>query len=134
MVPRTTEHVITELQWLKIQLRLAAREHSGSRLSYRFEFFAKGEIDINCNVYYIDDDSNSMKQASDSERIEIHEGRIALGMDIISYALQLAELPRSFVWNPTLQFVLYEDSGMGGQVVYTAKRSFRWPDNSGESA
>src|SRR5262249_1477300 len=129
MSPRTVEFTVTELQWLKIHLRLAAREQSGSRLSYRFEF-PESEVDVICDIYYIDDDLNPMKQVSNEERIEIYEGRVALGMDIIRRALKLAELPRTFVWNPTLQFTLYEDCGMGGQVVHTGNRSFTWPEKS----
>ena len=125
--------LITELQWLKIQLRLATREHSASRLSYRFEFSPESEVDVTCNVYYIDDDSNSMRQISPNERTEIYEGRIALGMGIIRRGLELAELPSSFVWNPTVQFILHEDCGMGGVVVHSEKKSFTWPENSGES-
>jgi hypothetical protein len=130
MPPRTAEFIVTELQWLKLHLRLAAREQSGSRLSYRFEFFPESEVDVTCGIYYIDDDLNPMKQVSDEERIEIYEGRIALGMDIIRRALKLAELPSTFVWNPTLQFILYEECGMGGQVVHTVKTSFAWPEKS----
>jgi|SRR5579859_4486464 len=130
MALRTAELLVTDLQWLKIQLRLTALEQSGPRLNYRFEFHRDPSVDVTCDIYYIDSESNSMKKISQDERIEIYEGRVALGMDIIRRAIALAELPRSFVWTPTLQFVLHEDCGMGGLIVHTIKSSFTWPESS----
>lgn len=128
MSDHTPGFVISELQWLQLHLRLAAREQSGSRLSYRFEFLVEPNVDVTCNLYYIDDESNSMKKVSQAERIEIYEGRIEFGMDVIRRALKLADLPQGFVWTPTLQFILHEECGMGGTIVHAVKKSFAWPE------
>jgi hypothetical protein len=129
MSSRRPGFVICELQWLKLHLRLAAHEQSGSRLRYRFDFSVEPDVDVTCDIYYIDDELNSMKQTSQPERIEIYEGRIEFGMHISRRALNLAELPHDFVWTPKLQFVLHEECGMGGTIVHTEKRSFSWPEN-----
>lgn len=83
MALRESKFQLTELQWLKIRLRLAAREQSGSRLSYRFEFSAEPSTDVTCYIYYTDDESNPMKQIGESERTEIYQGRVEVGMYII---------------------------------------------------
>lgn len=128
--PRTIP--VTDLHWLKMQLRLAALEQSGARLGYRFEFHDESLSAVTCHIYYVDDDSNPMSQASQKERSEIYDGRIALAMDIVCQGLALADLPATFSWTPTMRFVLYESQGMGGAVVHRAETTFHWPEPSRE--
>lgn len=126
MALRSTEIHITELQWLEMHLRLAALEQNGSRLNCRFEF-SESDIKLTCHIYFADDDSSSMKNISEEERNEIHEGWVAFGMSVIRNALNRAELPSTFIWNPVLKFVLYESCGMGASIVQTFDRSISWP-------
>jgi len=88
--------LLTEIQWLKIQLRVTALEDRGTRLVNRFEFSDDSGSKITCRNYFIDDDSNPMSAASAEERIEIYEGRIELATSTIRRAIELAELPPTF--------------------------------------
>jgi hypothetical protein len=128
MAPPPAAFFVTELQWLKMHLRLVAAEDGGQRLYYRFEFPAEADVTFICHIYFEDDDLNSMKLISQEDRIEIYEGRVDLGLGIIRRGLELAELPGSFVWNPTIEFVLYEAYGMGGSIVHRMSKSFVWPE------
>jgi hypothetical protein len=121
-----TETRITELQWLKIHLRLAALEQNGSRLNCRFEFPDNDKENITCRIYFTDDDSKTMDHVSKEERIEIYEGWVAFAMSVVQRAVELAELPPNFIWKPTLQFILHENYGMGASVVHTVERPFTW--------
>jgi hypothetical protein len=100
MASETTDFRITELQWLKMHLRLAALEQSGARLNCRFEFPDESGNNVTCRIYFTDDDSNSMKHVSQDERAEIYEGWVALATSVIHRGLELAALPRNFVWKP----------------------------------
>jgi hypothetical protein len=130
MALRTAELLITNLQWLKIHLRLAALEENGSRLNCRFEFPVGPDNQIICRIYFTDDASNSMKHVSQDERIEIYEGWIAFAMHVIHRGFELAEPPHSFAWKTTVRFILHENYGMGSAVVHTIDRSFSWPADS----
>lgn len=118
---------LTEMQWIKIHVRLAALEQSGPRLQYRFEFGADLNADVNCNIYFTDDESHPLSESSPAERLEIQEGWIAVGSDILRHALELAELPPTFRWQPAVKYVLLQGYGMGGAVLRTVRRSFTWP-------
>src|SRR5262245_37617347 len=124
---------LTSLQWLKMQLRLAALEQSGSRLSCRFEFHGDSVSDVTCHIYYVDVDSNPMNRISQRERAEIYEGWIAFAMEVIRKGLEQAELPLVFSWSPMLRFVLYQSEGMGGMVVHRAEAAFHWPESDANS-
>jgi hypothetical protein len=119
---------MTELQWLKIHLRMAALEHGGSRLKYRFEFPGELSISFACAVYFTDDESNSIAGISGDDRLEIYEGWVSLGMQIIRRAVEAADLSANFQWNPVVRFELFEGYGMGSSLVRTIERSFRWPE------
>lgn len=128
MVRQATEIQVTELQWLKLHLRVAALEQSGSKLNCRFEFPENDKNRITCRVYFTDDESKTMENVSKEERIEIYEGWVAFATSIIQRGVELAELPRSFVWKPTLQFILHENHGMGTSIVHTVNKPFVWPE------
>src|SRR5882724_3358942 len=120
--------LLTELQWLKIQLRITALEDNGTRLSSRFEFFDDSGSEIICRIYFIDDDSNPVSAVPAEERIEIYEGRIELATSTIRRAIEFAELPPTFKWTTTVRFLLLESYGMGSTLVYEAERTITWPD------
>lgn len=115
---------VTELEWLKIHLRMAALEGSGERLSYRFEFTDDLSKELACHIYFRDDDSNSIKAESDSGRQEIYEGWMSLADSIMRTAVELARLPAPFQWRPTVKYVLYESYGMGGSILHKTERIF----------
>jgi hypothetical protein len=68
---------VDELQWIKLQLRIAALEHSGPRLSYRFSF-AADLSEIVCRIFFTDDDKNPMSALSPSEQKKVQDGWIEL--------------------------------------------------------
>ena len=119
---------MTELQWLKIHLRLAALEQGGCRLKYRFEFSGDLNAGFTCAVYFTDDESNPMAGMPEGDRLEIYEGWVAVGMHIIRSAVESADLPVTFQWNPVVRFDLYEGYGMCSSLARTIERSFAWPE------
>lgn len=127
MAQEKRSFIVTELEWLKVHLRLAALEQSGSRLQYRFDFPPDLSSALVCNIYFTDDDANSIKMESETGRREIYDGWIALAGNIVLSALQLANLPTNFRWVPTVQYILYEGYGMGSSVVYTTEQVFIRP-------
>ncbi len=119
---------ITEIQWVKLHLRLASLERSGTKLIYHFNWV--NDTSLVCNVCFEDTEPSSLVAASPEDRLEIFQNWVDIGKSIMRYALQLAELPTSFVWNPTVLFVLDVSYGMGSSKVHEAQASFSWPDNS----
>jgi hypothetical protein len=115
---------VTELEWLKIHLRLAALEHSGERLSYRFDFRGDLSKELTCHIYFRDDDSNSIKAECDSGLREIYEGWMNLAGEIMRSAFQEAHLGANFHWQPNVRYILYEGYGMGSSIQYKAERVF----------
>jgi len=113
----------SDMQWLKMQLRVTALEESASRLSYRFEFPEQNSQIIVCSIYFTDDDSNSIKDISQQDKAEIYQGWISCAMSLINRAFVLEELPRSFTWNGKVEFILHENYGMGSTVVQTSERA-----------
>lgn len=128
MARRPTERHITEWQWLKMHLRLAALEQSGWKLNCRFDFLENRSNSIICCIYFTDDDSKPMNDISEEERVEIYEGWVSFGMSVIQRAIELAELPSNPAWKPTLKFILHENYGMGTSVVQSVNRPFIWPE------
>lgn len=120
--------IVKELEWLKVHLRLAALEQSGPRLQYRFDFPPDLLSTLACNIYFTDDDANSIKMKSETGRREIYDGWIVVASNIIRNALQLANLPISLRWAPTVQYILYGSYGMGSSVVYTTEQVFVRPE------
>jgi len=119
---------ITEIQWVKLHLRLAAIERSGTKLMYYFDWI--NDISLVCNVYFEDTETNSLTAAPPEDQLEIFQSWVDIGKSIMRYALELAELPTSFVWNPTGRFVLGVSYGMGDSKVHEAETSFSWPESS----
>lgn len=119
---------MTELQWLKMHLHLAALEQGASRFKYKFEFSADLNASFTCAVYFTDDESNPMAGMPEEDRLEIYEGWVALGIHIIRSAAESADLPVTFQWNPVVRFDLFENYGMGSSLARTIERSFAWPE------
>jgi hypothetical protein len=67
---QTLDFRVNEVQWIKLHLRIAALEHSGPRLSYRFEFTADLS-EILCRIYFTDDEKNSISVLSPKEQEEV---------------------------------------------------------------
>jgi hypothetical protein len=128
MQDQSSKFALTEFQWLKLHLRLAAIEGGGSRLSYRFEFPEDLQTSLTCLVYFTDDESNSMTRVSATERREIYEGWMAGGVHLIRNAVELAGMPPAFQWRPKVRFELFEGYGMGGSLVHTETLTFNWPE------
>lgn len=118
---------ISDGQWLKVQLRLAALEQNGARLNCRFEFPGDPCEQITCHIYFTDDEVNSIKNVSPTERGEIYEGWISLATSVIRRGFELADLPNNFVCSPEVKFILYDNWGVSGSVLQTVARTFRWP-------
>lgn len=116
---------VNQMQWIKLQIRLAALEQKGQGLSHRFEFPDYGTVV--CHVYFTEHDSNPLKDLPANDKLEIYQGWMNIGKDIIEHALEAAELPSTFVWSPALRFFLHVSNGMGSSVVHESEVQFRWP-------
>jgi hypothetical protein len=75
-----------------------------------------------------------MRDVLQEERTEIYEGWVAFATHVVQQGFELAELPDSFVWKPTLQFILHESYGMGGAVVHSTEKIFAWPTDKNRTA
>jgi hypothetical protein len=119
------------LQWISVQLRIAALEHSGVGLSYRF-ILAADVSSVTCNVYFSEQAGNPIGGLSTSEQRELHEGWIDLGMQYIKDAIAACELPPGFSLAWKVRSILHFSDGMGSRIVQESTRSLKWEQPSAQ--